>query len=403
MAKSRPDPAGNANFVNMATALAVIGTFVGTLAGCALAARWWRSRSVPAPSGGGLVALRAVGMATVKLPDGLSTASAGHAAVRLHAVLGCTAVAITDTETVLGRSGPGIAGDAVEVARIALSAGRAVRRTVLPAADGRERLGAYAAPITVDGTAVGALVLYTPASGQVMAHAVADVARLLAGQLALGEMERANARIAAAELRALRAQISPHFIYNCLNTIASFVRTDPERARTLLAEFADFARYAFRYRKESTSLSNELRTIDRYLSLERARFGDRLHCDLQITPEVLPVSVPFLCLQPLVENAVKHGMEGLARPVHITVRLRDAGPDVLFTVEDDGTGIDPERLRSILSGRSRESAGIGLANIDQRMRQLYGAAYGLRVDTAPGAGTKVSVRIPKYRAGVAKH
>ena len=112
-----------------------------------------------------------------------------------------------------------------------------------------------------------------------------------------------------AEVRALRAQISPHFIYNSLGAIASFVRTDPDRARELLLEFADFTRYSFRRHGEYTTLAEELRSVERYLLLEQARFGDRLQVTLRIAPEVLPVAVPFLCIQPLVENAVRHGIE----------------------------------------------------------------------------------------------
>ena len=129
-----------------------------------------------------------------------------------------------------------------------------------------------------------------------------------ATQLALAELDSSRARLARAEVRALRAQISPHFVYNALTAIASFVRTDPERARELILEFAEFTRYSFRAHGEFTTLAEELRSIDRYLTIERARFGDRLQVRLQIAPEVLPVALPFLCLQPLVENAVRHGL-----------------------------------------------------------------------------------------------
>jgi two-component system LytT family sensor kinase len=202
-----------------------------------------------------------------------------------------------------------------------------------------------------------------------------------------------------AEVRALRAQISPHFVYNSLNAIASFVRTDPERARELLLEFADFTRYSFRRHGEFTTLAEELRSIDRYLLLERARFGDRLQVTLQIAPEVLPVSVPFLCVQPLVENAVRHGLEGRLGDGHITILAEDVGSEALISVEDDGAGIDPEVVRRTLAG-APDGDGVGLANVDERLRQVYGDEYGLVVETALGAGTKVTMRVPKYRAGV---
>src|SRR5690606_40485900 len=119
--------------------------------------------------------------------------------------------------------------------------------------------------------------------------------------------------------RALRAQIRPPFIYISLPAIASFGRTDPERARDLLIDFADFTRYSFRRHGEFTTLAEELRSIERYLVLEMARFGDRLQVTLRVAPEVLPVAVPFLCLQPLVENAIRHGLEGKKGRGHIVI------------------------------------------------------------------------------------
>jgi two-component system LytT family sensor kinase len=195
--------------------------------------------------------------------------------------------------------------------------------------------------------------------------------------------------MAQAEVLALRAQISPHFVYNALTAIASFVRTDPDRARELLLEFADFTRYSFRRHGDYTTLADELRSIEQYLLLERARFGDRLEVTLRVAPEVLGVTIPFLCIQPLVENAVRHGLEG--RP--------GVGAEALISVEDDGTGIDPDQVRATLSG---EPGGdhVGLANVDERLRRTFGDTYGLVVETAPGAGTKVVVRVPKYAQGV---
>ncbi|MFC7733046.1 sensor histidine kinase [Actinomadura keratinilytica] len=208
-------------------------------------------------------------------------------------------------------------------------------------------------------------------------------------------------------MRALRAQISPHFVYNSLTTIASFVRTDPERARDLLLDFADFARYSFRNPRDFTTLADELRSIDRYLLLERARFGDRLQFSVEVAPEVLPVALPFLSLQPLVENAIRHGMADAREPFRIQIVARDAGAEAAISVEDDGVGMDPGRLREILAagplsaGRDRRGgAGIGLANVDERLRQVYGDEYGLTVETAIGAGTKVNLRVPKYSPGV---
>jgi two-component system LytT family sensor kinase len=202
-----------------------------------------------------------------------------------------------------------------------------------------------------------------------------------------------------AELRALRAQISPHFIYNSLAAIASFVRTDPERARDLLIDFADFTRYALRRGGPFTTLAEELRNVERYLVLEQARFGDRLEISLLIAPEVLAVTVPYLAVQPLVENAVRHGLAGKEGIGHLSITALDRGAEAEIGIEDDGIGSDPEQIRRILDG-VHGSDSIGLGNVDARLRQVYGDDFGLVVETAPGAGTRVSFRVPKFAPGV---
>ena len=215
-----------------------------------------------------------------------------------------------------------------------------------------------AQPLLADGGGVlGVLVVVTTRTpGPGMLGAVGEVARYAASQIELAELDASRARLDRAEVLALRAQISPHFIYNALNTIASFVRTDPDRARELILEFADFTRYSFRAAGQYTTLADELRNIDRYLTLERARFGDALKVKLQVAPEVLNVVVPFLALQPLVENAVRHGFAGRSGGT-IEIVARDEGTDCVITVEDDGVGMDPETLRS---GPADALADVGL-------------------------------------------
>lgn len=262
--------------------------------------------------------------------------------------------------------------------------------------------------LTEAGDMLGVLVVVTTRSpGPGMLGAVGEVARYAASQIELAELDASRARLDRAEVLALRAQISPHFIYNALNTIASFVRTDPDRARELILEFADFTRYSFRAAGQFTTLADELRNIDRYLTLERARFGTALTVTLRVAPEVLNVVVPFLALQPLVENAVRHGFAGRGSGA-IELIARDEGSDCVITVEDDGVGMDPDALRSgpsdaLADGvpdNERAGAHVGLTNVDHRLRAAFGNDYGLVVETAIGAGTKVVMRVPKFRSGV---
>ena len=339
--------------------------------------------------------LHTAALAAPALRRGLTTDAAEEAARPLRALLGSRGIVVTDTDRVLAREGPGSDQLTMDVVASVLRTGR-------PGVAGRRRDGAarfVTAPLVVDERVVGTLSAVDDDPTAVLTRGTAEVARWVSSQLELAELDASRARLAEAEVRALRAQISPHFIYNALTAIASYVRTDPEHARELLLEFADFTRYSFRRHGEFTTLAEELRSIDRYLTLERARFGDRLQVTVRVAPEVLPVTVPYLCLQPLVENAVRHGLEGRAGPGRVTITAVDTGADCAISVEDDGIGADPEQIRRALVGEG-ESDSIGVGNVDERLRSVFGDEYGLVVETAPGLGTKVSMRIPKYAQGV---
>ena len=341
--------------------------------------------------------LHTASLAAPALREGLTPDAAAAASRLLRTLLGSHGVALTDTERVLSGEGPGSESLRMEHVASVLETGRSAV-TAPMSADGS---GTWfvVAPIVVDDRVVGTLVAVTDETTAVLARTTTEVARWVSAQVELAELDASRARLAEAEVRALRAQISPHFIYNALTAIASYVRTDPEHARELLLEFADFTRYSFRRHGDFTTLAEELRSIDRYLTLERARFGDRLQVTVRVAPEVLPVAVPYLCLQPLVENAVRHGLEGRAGPGRITILAEDDGADCTISVEDDGIGADPEQIRRAMVGEG-DSDSIGVGNVDERLRHVFGDEYGLVVETAPGLGTKVSMRVPKFAPGV---
>ncbi|MET8935984.1 histidine kinase [Streptomyces rubiginosohelvolus] len=346
--------------------------------------------------------LHTASLAAPPLRAGLTEESARRAARRLRSLLGTDALCLTDRERVLVWDGAGHhhGKDVMEHLKVLLDNGR---DTAFDSGCGDldcPLRWAVAVPLTVENRVLGALVAYAPRESAVLARAAGEVARWVCVQLELAELDRSRTQLIEAEIKALRAQISPHFIFNSLAAIASFVRTDPEQARELLLEFADFTRYSFRRHGEFTTLADELHSIDQYLALVRARFGERLSVTLQVAPEVLPVALPFLCLQPLVENAVKHGLEGAVTRSRITISALDAGSEAEVVIEDDGTGMDPGRLRQILRGEGGTSTGIGLLNVDERLRQVYGDDYGLVIETGVGAGMKITLRLPKYRAGV---
>ena len=267
-----------------------------------------------------------------------------------------------------------------------------------PAKSGSDQRAAVIAPIRAGSRVVGVVAAFAPAAGAGLVRATSEVADWVAAQVELAELDASRTLLMEAEVRALRAQISPHFIYNSLNAIASFINTDPARARELVVEFADFTRYSFRRHGDFTTLAEELRCIDRYLLLERARFGERVQVSLRIAPEVLSTVIPFLSLQPLVENAVRHGLEAKEGPGHITITANDSGAFAEVTIEDDGVGMDPEQLRSMLAGHS-DGDHVGLRNVDARLRQVYGDDHGLVIETAPGEGTLITMRVPKSQPG----
>ena len=352
--------------------------------------------------------LHQASLASPALREGLTASSAERSVRHLRALLGTPAAALADTSGVLAWDGlgahhrdqlPATVAQVAETGRTMVLDERTLR---CPDAACEVRQ-AIISPLVAEDTLVGALVVGAPHTTGSLVRAADEVASWVSGQLELAELDASRTRLMEAEVRALRAQISPHFIYNSLGAIASFVRTDPDRARELLLEFADFTRYSFRRHGEYTTLAEELRSVERYLLLEQARFGDRLQVTLKIAPEVLGVAVPFLCIQPLVENAVRHGLEASADNAdgvgRLSITARDLDQECVIEVEDDGIGEDPERVRRALAGDSSLDS-VGLGNVDARLRNAYGDDYGLVVETAPGAGTKVIVRVPKFAPGV---
>lgn len=352
-----------------------------------------------------LEAVHRMSKATPDLREGLDQHSADRITTQLLEMLKCVAVGITDGRGVL-LSWDGEANEhyADLVESIAASAGRHRREIVAHEnlhcnhrATCRMRT-AVIVPLIVESKTQAVLIVVGRTRGKKLIEKADAVARFVCTQFELSRLEDSKHQLQQAEIKALRAQISPHFVYNALNTISSLIRTDPEEARELLQEFADFTRYCFRADGYFTTLSEELRNIDRYLTIESARFGGRLQVRLKIAPEVLPVVVPFLLIQPLVENAVKHGLAGKQGGGTITVTAQDFGTEALISIEDDGVGMDPARIDCMKDSSSSEH--IGLTGINRRMGQVFGTDHTLVVETAPGAGMKVTMRVPKFVRGM---
>ncbi|MGH3949760.1 MAG: sensor histidine kinase [Pseudonocardiaceae bacterium] len=320
-----------------------------------------------------------------QIADGLSGQGSRAAARGIRRLLGVHAVGLADLSgTVIWSGHPRDEGGATKLVGDVLHTETHAGRPPL-----------IAVPLDVDDELAGALVVDGPAK----MSAVHEVSHLVSHALERARLEASAEQAALSELRALRAEISPHFVYNALTVIAALVRSEPDRSRELMLDFADYIRYSLARHGDYTTVADEFHAIETYLALQRAVLGDRLRVQIRVAPDVLAVPVPYLVLQPLVENAIRHGIEPRGAPGLIQVQGEAEGNDCVISVEDDGTGMDPAHAEAILAGKGAADS-VGLANVDRRLRSVYGPWYGLVVETARDAGSRVVVRVPLFQPGV---
>jgi two-component system LytT family sensor kinase len=313
--------------------------------------------------------------------------------------MGAAAIALADTRAVLAIDGEG---------REQVRPGDLLSRLLAASRDNRLHMvprlvssdpscplrSAVLAPLMVQGKRAGTLIAFYRSVGRPSHHelrVVQEAASLVSAQVELSVVAAQEERLAQAELRALRAQISPHFIYNALAAVAGDIHVRPDDARELLTDFAEFTRYLFRDGRSYVTLGEEVEHVERYLRLEQARFRDSLHVTFDIPEDTRSAIVPAMSVQPLVENAVRHGVERRAGSGRVTITARVAGGDVELRVSDDGVGIEPERVPDVLAGAG---GGIGLSNVDQRLRSTFGEPYALQIESTPGAGTTAIMTVP---------
>src|SRR5213594_637260 len=193
----------------------------------------------------------------------------------------------------------------------------------------------------------------------------------------------------AAKIEALANQINPHFLFNTLTSISSLIRTEPETARMLITKLSGLLRRLMRSTDHFVTLREELESIDEYLDIEVIRFGPQLKVDKQIAIQTLDVIVPSMILQPLVENSIKHGLASKVGGGRITIKTIARDGHTIIEVHDDGLGMTEEQLGHALGD------GIGLSNVNERLRTIYGANYHLKLTSVPGEGTCASIEIPE--------
>jgi two-component system sensor histidine kinase LytS len=255
---------------------------------------------------------------------------------------------------------------------------------------------AIVVPLEVRDEPVGTLKFYYTTRNLLNETQIAlaeGLARLLSTQLELAELDRQTELAQRMQLKALQAQINPHFLFNTLNTIAAFIRTEPDEARILVREFAAFYRRTLEDDPDKLiTVERELDYVNTYVSLEKARFGDNLIFVEDVDDDVLALALPPFVVQPVVENAIGHGMKaGLPLTVRVTSAWRDGL--LVLCVSDDGQGIAPEKTARILEPGQSTGLGIALRNIDDRLKGHFGARSGLEVRSEPGKGTDVDLII----------
>ena len=318
------------------------------------------------------------------------------------------AVAITDTTVIMGYAGYNAASN---------PPGTNIRTTATheTIADGKPRIlhrtddiglpmssarinAAIIQPLYVGNNIMGTLKFYYHRAGQInetQKSVAKGFAELLSTQIAAIALEEQVQLATSMELKALQAQINPHFLFNTINTIASLIRTDPAKARVLLRDFAVFYRSTLEDANDLIPLEREVKQVERYLSFEMARFGEeRLALEVDIDPAVYKMLVPSFMIQPLVENSVKHAMRAEGK---LTIRIEGAidGGSIVIRVIDDGVGMDEEQKAHMMDGDSTTGLGIAVRNVRDRMRGYFGPESRMEIESKVGVGTTVSFTLDR--------
>jgi two-component system sensor histidine kinase LytS len=345
------------------------------------------------------------------LRTGLNEENASKVADIIYSEFRAAAVAVTDTTKVLAFVGLGsdhhVAGGPI----ITDAANRVIKTGQTVIGNSKEEVGcphknceltAVAdTPLIVTKKIKGSIKLFKTNNETISpyeAEVIQGIADFLSFQLTQAALDEKEILLARAEYSLLKAQVNPHFLFNTLGTIRALARTEPETARKLIKDLSDFLRKALNRSEEITVLREELEIVRNYLSIEKARFGNRIQV-FELIPEVLlEHPIPVFSLQPLVENAVKHGLSRKKEGGLIRISAWQDNKDYFVEIEDDGVGIAHDKLPGLTKSDHRvssdEGAGIGIINVHRRMQKISGEQYGLTISSQQGQGTKVIVHLP---------
>ena len=209
-----------------------------------------------------------------------------------------------------------------------------------------------------------------------------------------GKLEEQERPFVQARLEALTSQINPHFLFNTLNSVSSLIRTDPNQARVMVVKLSNVLRRLLRKHENFSALRDEMSFIDDYLSIEVVRFGDKLRFEKEVDADTLDMLVPSMLLQPLIENSIKHGLSSKVEGGTIRLGSRRVDSRLLLSVEDDGVGIPESKLATLLD------QGIGVSNVNERLKVLFGSDHKMNIDSQPGRGTRIEIEIPELQTSL---
>ena len=355
--------------------------------------------------------MRLIQQSTELLGEGLNSKTAGKIVRIIWLETNAAAVALTDTTHILGFVGAGQEHHGAGSPLPAVVVGGPGETATIEVMD-KQAWGCIGhkcnlsslinAPLIVDGNLRGTLLyfkanqdLITPYELE-MVQGLADFLSLMLDKRQLNEQK---IMLSQAEYMMLKAQVNPHFLFNTLGTIRALVRTAPEKARARIKDLSDFLRRSLERSQDMIPLSEELDLVRSYIRLEQSRFGERVRLNETIQPDLLEAQVPVFTLQPIIENAIKHGLASRQSGGMLQLRIHALERELQIEVADDGVGISAERLQEVSRfdgclSRGTSGTGIGLHNVHRRIQATFGANYGLQLSSQLGQGTVVRIRMP---------
>lgn len=338
------------------------------------------------------------------LRHGLNAKSAEETAKIIFQLTKVDAVSITDKEQVLAFVGKGDDHHKAGEPIITRSTKRTIDNGELSIIRTPEDRGCpipgcplrsgVVAPLLAHGDVVGTIKLSRAKEagiGEMDVQLARGIAQLLSVQIELAEIDEQRKMRERAELKALSAQINPHFLFNTLNIIMSFCRTNPELARELLGHLGTTLKYSFARHGDFVTIAEEMEEIKAYLEIVKSRFGSRLTIAMDIQDAVLSATIPVLAVQPLVENAVQHGLFPKLSECHLSITALQEEDSVCISVFDNGIGMEEGKVKHLFA---ETAEGIGVQNVHKRLKAIYGKEYGLNLNSRPGVGTWATIRIP---------